>query len=127
MVWSAAVGLIADVGQQGESVHVRAITSAQAGKAGHGLEIVELLVVADVQAARIADRLEVPGLEAAGAQGLVDEVALPLVGDHGLVERRRVASAVRLRRGILLSWLEPGLAGCAAARFTRSSGSAARS
>src|SRR6202041_331622 len=59
---------------------------AEAGEAGHCLELVELLVVADVQAARVANRLEVPGLEATGAQGRADEGALALVGDDGFVE-----------------------------------------
>src|SRR6516162_8639805 len=65
-------------------------------KTCHGLQIAEILVIAHVQAAGIAQRLMVPGRVASAAQGLIYLMSLPLTRNDGGMQRRQVPAPAGL-------------------------------
>src|ERR1700730_19145901 len=67
-------------------------------KSGHGFQIAKVLIVADVQAAGIAQGLKVPRRIPAVTQRIVDEVAAPLARDHLGMQGLHVPAPRHLRQ-----------------------------
>src|SRR5258707_6470124 len=76
---------------------VTAAPSRERRESRHGLEITELLVVADVQPARIAQGLEIPRSVASRAQRLIDEVTTLLARNDIRREGGQVPSPLHVR------------------------------
>src|SRR5450631_4801366 len=75
-------------------VHAPAFTPlrspAKRGKPRHGFKIAEILIVAYIQAARVAHRLEVPRGVPSNTQRVVDEMTALLARDDFAMQGRQV-------------------------------------